>query len=140
MTKNYNKLFCGLTEGIIKSKGGMNTNKYMAYTSLCQTNSEIWTNFNIDRAIVVDDIEFELKNQKVRYIYTESKEDKKKIEELQKQLKELDLDIKNLSLTSKSYTLKMKELNKENGRLNPGTTADLTAASLYVLLLSGWRP
>jgi triphosphoribosyl-dephospho-CoA synthase len=33
-----------------------------------------------------------------------------------------------------------EELNKEKGKLNPGTTADLTAASLYVLLLSGWRP
>ena len=33
-----------------------------------------------------------------------------------------------------------KELRKEKGRLNPGTSADLTAASLYVLLLSGWRP
>ncbi len=33
-----------------------------------------------------------------------------------------------------------EELQKEEGRLNPGTTADLTAASLYVLLLSGWRP
>lgn len=33
-----------------------------------------------------------------------------------------------------------EELRKEEGRLNPGTTADLTAASLYVLLLYGWRP
>ena len=32
------------------------------------------------------------------------------------------------------------ELRKGNGFLNPGTTADLTAASLYLLLLSGWRP
>ena len=32
------------------------------------------------------------------------------------------------------------ELRKENGSLNPGTTADLTAASLFLLLLSGWRP
>ena len=32
------------------------------------------------------------------------------------------------------------ELREENGSLNPGTTADLTAASLYLLLLSGWRP
>jgi triphosphoribosyl-dephospho-CoA synthase len=31
-------------------------------------------------------------------------------------------------------------LQKEEGRLNPGTTADLTAASILVLLLSGWRP
>jgi triphosphoribosyl-dephospho-CoA synthase len=32
------------------------------------------------------------------------------------------------------------ELSEENGRLNPGTTADLTAASLFLLLLTGWRP
>jgi triphosphoribosyl-dephospho-CoA synthase len=31
-------------------------------------------------------------------------------------------------------------LKKEGGKLNPGTTADLTAASIFVLLLSGWRP
>jgi triphosphoribosyl-dephospho-CoA synthase len=32
------------------------------------------------------------------------------------------------------------ELSSENGSLNPGTTADLTAASLFLLLLTGWRP
>jgi triphosphoribosyl-dephospho-CoA synthase len=32
------------------------------------------------------------------------------------------------------------ELREENGSLNPGTTADLTAASLFLLLLAGWRP
>jgi triphosphoribosyl-dephospho-CoA synthase len=32
------------------------------------------------------------------------------------------------------------ELSSENGALNPGTTADLTAASLFLLLLTGWRP
>jgi len=32
------------------------------------------------------------------------------------------------------------ELSVEKGGLNPGTSADLTAASLYVLLLGGWRP
>lgn len=31
------------------------------------------------------------------------------------------------------------ELQGTNGLLNPGTTADLTAASLFLLLLSGWR-
>jgi triphosphoribosyl-dephospho-CoA synthase len=31
-------------------------------------------------------------------------------------------------------------LKKEMGKLNPGTTADLTAASIFVLLLAGWRP
>jgi triphosphoribosyl-dephospho-CoA synthase len=33
-----------------------------------------------------------------------------------------------------------EELSAEKGELNPGTSADLTATSLYVLLLSGWRP
>lgn len=32
------------------------------------------------------------------------------------------------------------ELQYKEGVLNPGTSADLTAASLFVLLLSGWRP
>jgi len=31
------------------------------------------------------------------------------------------------------------ELQGTNGSLNPGTTADLTAASLFLLLLNGWR-
>lgn len=33
-----------------------------------------------------------------------------------------------------------EKLQNENGLMNPGTTADLTAASLFVLLLTGWRP
>jgi triphosphoribosyl-dephospho-CoA synthase len=33
-----------------------------------------------------------------------------------------------------------EELNREGGKLNPGTTADLTAASIFVVLLEGWRP
>jgi triphosphoribosyl-dephospho-CoA synthase len=32
------------------------------------------------------------------------------------------------------------DLQKEKGSLNPGTTADLTAASLFLLTLSGWKP
>jgi len=32
------------------------------------------------------------------------------------------------------------ELHEAGGGLNPGTTADLTAASLFILLLEGWRP
>jgi triphosphoribosyl-dephospho-CoA synthase len=33
-----------------------------------------------------------------------------------------------------------EELQKAEGMLNPGTTADLTAASIFVALLEGWRP
>lgn len=32
------------------------------------------------------------------------------------------------------------KLRKSEGALNPGTTADITAASLYLLLFEGWRP
>lgn len=32
------------------------------------------------------------------------------------------------------------ELHETGGVLNPGTTADMTAASIFVLLLEGWRP
>jgi triphosphoribosyl-dephospho-CoA synthase len=32
------------------------------------------------------------------------------------------------------------ELQKEGGSMNPGTTADLTATALFILLLTGWRP
>lgn len=33
-----------------------------------------------------------------------------------------------------------EELGREGGKLNPGTSADLTAASIFVVLLEGWRP
>lgn len=33
-----------------------------------------------------------------------------------------------------------RELHGAGGLLNPGTTADLTAASIFILLLEGWRP
>ncbi|WXG43623.1 MAG: triphosphoribosyl-dephospho-CoA synthase [Promethearchaeati archaeon SRVP18_Atabeyarchaeia-1] len=32
------------------------------------------------------------------------------------------------------------DLSKEDGKLNPGTTADLTCSSIMVALLEGWRP
>jgi len=41
----------------------------------------------------------------------------------------------------KKAILEMDEtLHRAGGDLNPGTTADLTAASLYLLLFEGWRP
>jgi triphosphoribosyl-dephospho-CoA synthase len=33
-----------------------------------------------------------------------------------------------------------KELQYAGGALNPGTTADITAASIFIALLEGWRP
>jgi triphosphoribosyl-dephospho-CoA synthase len=33
-----------------------------------------------------------------------------------------------------------RDLQEAGGELNPGTTADMTAASIFVVLLEGWRP
>lgn len=103
LDENFNRLFCGLTRKAINDQGGMNTNKYLAYTSLCQTNSEIWNEFNIDKAIVVDDIEFKIPNQKVRFIYTESLDDKLEILRLQGLLQRNSDELKEIRLKRKSY-------------------------------------
>lgn len=107
LNKNFNRLFCGLSRENINKLGGMNTNKYLAYTSLCQTNSEIWEGFNIDRAIVVPDIEYNIPDQEVRYIYTESPEDKKELEKLQGLVKE--------------YTDKLKQIKEQKKNRPKGT-------------------
>lgn len=96
LNENFNRLFCGLTKEEINRQGGMNTNKYLAYTSLCQSNTELWTDFNIDRAIVVDDIEYEIPDQKVRYIYTETPEDKEYITQLQSDLQVVNDELKKI--------------------------------------------
>lgn len=104
--QNANRLFCGLSREIINKLGGMNTNKYLAYTSLCQTNSEIWKGFNIERAIVVDDIEYNIPDQTVRYIYTESPEDKILVNALSEQIKEC---------TAKLIEIKAKKALRQKG-------------------------
>lgn len=114
LDENFNKLFCGLTMETINELGGMNTNKFLAYTSLCQTNSEIWTDFNIDRAIVVPDIEFELLNQTVRYIYTETPEDKEKLTKLQEKLDKVTNELRLIKLgKNKGIRRKKEEINNE---------------------------
>lgn len=103
LSENFNRLFCGLSKELINSQGGMNTNKYLAYTSLCQTNSEIWTDFNIDKAIVVEDIEFKIPDQEVRFIYTETPDDKLEITRLQDLLKSNSDDLKEIKRKKKLY-------------------------------------
>lgn len=102
LNNNFNKLFCGLSREEINKHGGMNTNKYLAYTSLCQTNSEIWKDFNIDRAIVVDDIEYIIPDQNVRFVYTESPSDKETIASLQELLKENSENLKEIRIRKKN--------------------------------------
>lgn len=124
LDKNFNRLFCGLTPEIINEQGGMNTNKYLAYTSLCQTNTEIWKNFNIDRAIVVDDIEYNIPDQQVRYIYTESPDDKEQMKYLQEEIERCNEQLKEIKIKKQNrprgfkrpQTEIMKERNIQNRR------------------------
>ena len=110
LNENFNRLFCGLTREDVNNQGGMNTNKYLAYTSLCQTNSEIWRDFDIDRAIVVDDIEYKIPNQEIRYIYTESPEDKVELATLREKLEEI---------TNELREIKSNKQNKPKGYKRP---------------------
>lgn len=60
--ESKNRLMCGLSEEIINSKGGCNTNKFLAYTSLSNSATDLWEDifkfkFDIDKCIVVDDFE-----------------------------------------------------------------------------------
>lgn len=110
LNENFNRLFCGLTREDVNNQGGMNTNKYLAYTSLCQTNSEIWRDFDIDRAIVVDDIEYQIPNQEIRYIYTESPEDKVELATLKEKLQKI---------TDELREIKNNKQNKPKGYKRP---------------------
>ena len=57
LEQNWNTLTCGLSIEEINAKGGMNINKMNAYLALCNSATEEWTDFDIDRCIVVDDFE-----------------------------------------------------------------------------------
>lgn len=50
-------LTCGLSLDAINAQGGVNVNKYLAYLALCNSATEVWQSFNIDRCIVIDDFE-----------------------------------------------------------------------------------
>lgn len=50
-------LTCGLTMDEINAKGGCNTNKLLAYKALTASASLKWTDFDIDKTIVVPDLE-----------------------------------------------------------------------------------
>lgn len=51
------KIMCGLTVEEINDKGGMNPNKFLSYLALCNSATDVWEDFDIDRSIVVDDFE-----------------------------------------------------------------------------------
>ena len=51
------KIMCGLTKDKINEKGGINSNKFLAYLALCNSATDVWDDFDIDRSIVVEDWE-----------------------------------------------------------------------------------
>lgn len=57
LKKLSNTLMCGLSYDIINQKGGINTNKFLAYSALTTSATEVWEDFNIDQTVVVDDFE-----------------------------------------------------------------------------------
>lgn len=57
-----NTLTCGLSVEDINRQGGINLNKYQSYLALSNSASSEWKNFNIDRTIVVNDLETDVKS------------------------------------------------------------------------------
>ena len=57
LNKYWNLLTAGLTVENINNKGGMTITKFIAYTALCNSATDEWKDFDIDRCIVVDDFE-----------------------------------------------------------------------------------
>jgi len=51
------QLECGMTWELINERGSLNVNKYMAYLALSASATEEWTDFDIDRCIVIPDFE-----------------------------------------------------------------------------------
>lgn len=53
----WDTLTCGLSVEHINELGGVNKNKYLAYLALCNSATDLWEGFNIDKCIVVEDFE-----------------------------------------------------------------------------------
>ena len=51
------RLMCGLTVEHINKLGGVNINKYLAYMALSNSATDEWSEFDIDKCIVVDDMD-----------------------------------------------------------------------------------
>lgn len=59
--KKYEKtIMCGLTIDDINAKGGINPNKFLAYAALTNSATNTWKEFDIDKAIVINDFETEV--------------------------------------------------------------------------------
>lgn len=59
----WNTLMAGLSIDEINCKGGMNINKVLSYTSLCNSSTTPYLDFDIDRCIVVDDLQKQVEGE-----------------------------------------------------------------------------
>lgn len=59
----WNTLMAGLSIDEINRKGGMNINKVLSYTSLCNSNTTPYLDFDIDKCIVVDDLQKQVEGE-----------------------------------------------------------------------------
>lgn len=58
-------IMCGLTRDEINKKGGINPNKFLAYLALCNSATDIWEDFDIDRSIIVEDFETDVIGEEI---------------------------------------------------------------------------
>lgn len=76
--RHRNSLMCGLSWEEINRRGGVNINKYLAYLALCNSATDSCEDFNIDKAIVVDDFE-SMVNSEVDFIDHETYEIERRV-------------------------------------------------------------
>lgn len=79
-SKIENKLTAGLTREDINKNGGISINKYLAYSALCNSSSIKWEGFDINKAIVVNDFKFTMKDKEVDYIGSDYEVTRKRME------------------------------------------------------------
>ena len=61
--KVQSRIMCGLSIEDINRQGGINPNKFLSYLALNNSATDVWEDFDIDKAIVVDDFESDVFGQ-----------------------------------------------------------------------------
>ena len=61
--KVQSRIMCGLSIEEINRQGGINPTKFLAYLALNNSATDVWEDFDIDKAIVVDDFESDVFGQ-----------------------------------------------------------------------------
>ena len=71
----HERIECGLTWDVINQQGGCNVNKYLSYLALPMSATDEWTDFDIDRTIVIPEFKSNVTDKmmyiKPKYEYSE---------------------------------------------------------------------